>query len=108
MTMGISEFTTSIPVYGNGTSSSKPGMNFAKSTARAGRTPSTSATVEFYKDDGTAGDDLSRSKKPPASAREFQRDDKEHCDYMHPFRGGADIQFRHAEEKREGGVQGLT
>ncbi|KAM1062938.1 hypothetical protein ACFX2I_027163 [Malus domestica] len=45
MTMGISEFTTSIPVYGNGTSSSKPGMNFAKSTARAGRTPSTSATV---------------------------------------------------------------
>ncbi|KAM1261899.1 hypothetical protein ACFX13_027804 [Malus domestica] len=45
MTMGISEFTASIPVYGNGTSSSKPGMNFAKSTAFVGRTPSTSAMV---------------------------------------------------------------
>ncbi|KAM0971203.1 hypothetical protein ACFX13_019425 [Malus domestica] len=60
----------------------------------------------LYGDDGAAGDDVSRSDKPPASAGGFERDDKEHCDYMHPFRGGANFPFRHAEEKREGGGRG--
>ncbi|TQE14160.1 hypothetical protein C1H46_000079 [Malus baccata] len=51
-------------------------------------------------------DIASDSYKPPASAGGFERDDKEHSDYMHPFRGGANFPFRHAEEKREGGGRG--
>ncbi|KAB2632902.1 G-type lectin S-receptor-like serine/threonine-protein kinase [Pyrus ussuriensis x Pyrus communis] len=141
--MGISEFTASIPVCGNGTSSSKPGTNYAKSTISDGLSSSYCVCPSGFRESAGEIKDGGCERKIKltnlgntrferldyvnfmdksnqtnwlavnfsvcesrclaklisrfsqlASIGGFERDDMEHCDYMHPFRGGADFPFQ--------------